>query len=227
MGAWVSVRLAVRSAVAVLLVGVAVVCTLAAVDVLRWRGQLEQGAVALEKTPRARGIWEPATLLPAPLSRGLLGVGDDVAFDRALQQYRIMTTRGGNFGGDGSTASVARAGSELAQAELTLERLAHGSLPARLRSRAQLLHAILLNQQLGLAGTSPRFRLQRVADDFATAIRTDPTNGAAKYDLEQVLTLNAILARAVAADIPLKGSPIGTSRGSGGSPGSLLGGGGF
>jgi hypothetical protein len=227
MGTPVTVRHALRSVLAVLLLGAAVVCALAAIDVLHWRSHVERASVALETSPRDRGIWEPRTLLPRAVSRGLLGLGDDVAFDRALQRYRILAARSGNLGGDRTAVSVARAGTELAQAELELERLGHGSLPAELRSRVQLLHSILLNQQLLLAGASAAFRLQRVADDIAAAIRTDPANGAAKYDLEQGLTLNAVLRRAVAADIPLKGSPTGTARGTGGSPGSLLGGGGF
>ena len=85
-----TLRLALRAVAGLAAVALAVVLALAATDVLRWRGQTARASVELDARSYDPHIWAPRTVLPVGLSEWLLGTGDDVAFGRGLQLFRLL-----------------------------------------------------------------------------------------------------------------------------------------
>ncbi len=222
----------IRTAAATFLAGIAVVSALAARDVLAWRGQTAHADVAIASFSPDLGVWRPHTWLPAEASAWLVGAGDDVEFGQALQHFQVF--RGPQQWGLFVTNGVndqpnvfARRTLELAQLEFTFDQIANSSRSAELRSRARQLHAILLYQHLILQGGDAKTTLERTIADFTDAVRLDPGNATAKYDLEGLLYLYKPLSHGVPPPLLRQKSSAGLQGGSGGSPGSSGGAGGF
>jgi uncharacterized membrane protein YgcG len=211
-----------RVAGAVALLALAVVLTLLAVDVLGWRGQNDRAAVGVAAASPDLGIWQPSTIFPVAWSQSLLGTEDDVRLGQAIQRFQLVRAGGPDaFAQNNRRAAVA-------EAELELDRLATAAETARARSQARTLHAILLYSQLRDQTADPLIPLLRMSDELRKAVRTDPGNAAAKYDLEAILNVVAPLGAAAAqADLPEKGANKGSRVGGGGSGGSVSSGGGF
>jgi hypothetical protein len=168
------------AAMVVALAAAAFLAVLAA-DVLRWRGQLQRADLRFRAVPGDTRVWEPDTRLPVSWSRGLLGLSDDVAFRRALQRFRL--------GRPGEPARDAHDVAVRSEADLALRGVADDETSPDRRSRALLLSGVL--QLEDARGNGPRggASLRRALDSFRGAIRTDPANEDAKYDLELVLRL--------------------------------------
>ena len=211
----------VRVAVIAALVAAAVMLALVGRDALTWRDQTDKAGIAVAASSPDLSVWEPSTVLPTGVSRWLLGAGDDVSFGRALQRFQLLRTGGG----DSFFRRNRRA--ELAQAELDLDQLAATAKTARARSLARTLHGILLYGQLRTQ-TDPLTLFQRVTEEFRKAIHADPSNAAAKYDLNAILgVFTPVAIAATQGDIPEKGAQSGSHTGAGGSAGNITGGGGF
>jgi hypothetical protein len=222
----------IRAAAATLLAAIGIVTALAARDVLSWRGQTAHADVAVASFSPDLGIWRPHTWLPAGASEWLVGAADDVAFGQALQHFQLF--RGHKQWGLFVTNGVnddpnvfARRTLELAQLEYTFEQIANSPRSAELRSRARQLHGILLFQHLILQGGDAKTTLERTIGDFTEAVRLDPGNATAKYDLEGLLYLYKPLANGQPPSLLKRKSSTGLDSGGGGSPGSSAGGGGF
>ncbi len=224
-----TVRLALRGIAAVVALAAAVLLVLAAVDVLAWRGQSDRAGLALDARSDDPHIWQPGTVLPVGVSEWLVGASDDVAFGRGLQRFqalrRIPSNAGAASGGAYQANQVA-----IAETQLALEKLAQKPLPRRLRSRAQELSAIAQFEHL-ITGTSSLSSqtapLEQTQLALARAIRTDPENDAAKADLEQLFRLYAQVLHVAPEELRLHPNKTGSKTGAGGSPGNLLGGGGY
>jgi hypothetical protein len=189
--------------------------------VLAWRDQTDKAAIAVAASSPDFGVWQPSTLLPTGVSRWLLAAGDDVALGHALQRFQLLRTGGG----DGFFRQNRRA--ELAQAELDLDELASTAKSARARSVARTLHGILLYGQLRQQ-TDPLTVFRRVTEEFRKAIHADPSNAAAKYDLNAILgVFTPVVLAATQGDVPEKGAQSGSHTGAGGTAGNITGGGGF
>ena len=211
----------VRVAVIAGLVAAAVGLGLIGRDVLAWREQTDKAAIAVAASSPDFGVWQPSTWLPTGVSRWLLASGDDVELGRSLQRFQLLRTGGGNaFFRQNRRA-------ELAQAELDLDQLASSAKSARARSVARTLHGILLYGQLRQQ-TDPLTVFRRVTEEFRKAIRADPSNAAAKYDLNAILgVFTPVAIAATQGDLPEKGSQTGSHTGAGGTAGNVTGGGGF
>src|SRR3954451_8212057 len=172
----------VRALATCALAGVGAVLALAGRDVLAWRGQTQKAEIAVARFSSDLGVWQPDTWLPTGVSRALLGTGDDVAFGRALQRFQVLRR-------DGEQSLGANNGIDLANVELTLDQIARSHDRADVRGRAQQLHAILLFHQLLLQGLDAKTVLERSIPDMQRAVRIDPSNATAKYDLEALLYL--------------------------------------
>jgi hypothetical protein len=223
---------AIRAAIVAFLVCIGVVSALAARDVLAWRGQTARADVAITAHSPDLGVWRPHTWLPAGISEWLVGTGDDVEFGQALQHFQAFRgdKQWGLFvanGANGDANTFARRTLELAQLELQFDQLARSSRPADLRSRARQIHGILLFQHLILQGNDAKTTLVRTIADFTDAVRLDPENATAKYDLEGLLYLYSPLSNGEPPPLPNKQSNTGPNSGGGGSPGSSGGAGGF
>jgi hypothetical protein len=152
---------AVRVGGVAVLAAVAVLASLLAVDVGAWRNALAHG----DRTPSTRLGGTAETLL---------GTADDVAYRRALRLYRAAATVPRQL--DTAVERQTRA----AEAETALAGPV-ASTDATRASQARTLLGILA--------------FDRSADtaiaDFTDAVRADPGNEAAKYDLELLLRLTA------------------------------------
>jgi hypothetical protein len=221
----------IRAAAAAVLACIGIVSALAARDVLAWRGQTAHADVAVASFSPDLGVWRPRTWLPAAVSEWLVGAGDDVAFGQALQHFQVFRghRQWGLFVANGvndDPTVFAHRTLELAQLEFTFDQLARSSPSAELRSRARQLHGILLFQHLILQGGDAKTTLERTIADFTEAVRLDPANPTAKYDLEGLLYLYKPLSNGEPPPL-LKRKGTGPDSGGGGSPGSSPGAGGF
>jgi hypothetical protein len=210
----------VRAGATCVLVGVGVVLALAGSDVLAWRGQTQTAETAVERYSSDPRVWKPSTVLPAGVSKWLLGTGDDVTFGRALQRFQRLRR-------NGEQSLSANNGIELANVELTLDEIVHSHDRAEVRGRAQQLHAILLFHQLLLQGIDAKTALERSIADFQQAVRIDPSNATAKYDLEALLYVYRPIAQGEAVPLVRHKSNRGQDSGGGGSPGATQQAGGF
>jgi hypothetical protein len=155
----------VRLAAAALLVAVAVLAALLAGDVHNWRSALTQGDAIYSVTP-GQATWTPSTTLGGT-ARALLGTKDDVAYRRGLQLYAVAA----------ATPKRLDTAVELQ----TLRAKAQTALAGTHTSQADVLLGILAFDASADTATA----------DFANAVRADPTNAAAKFDLELMLRLTA------------------------------------
>lgn len=168
---------AVRVGLALLLAAVAVLAALLVLDVRSAQRALEQGDALYTVAP-ARATWTPATALGSVSGR-LLGTGDDLAWRRALQLYAVAAATPNRL----DTAVELQ--SRRSQAEDALAGVAHGPHA----SEAETLLGILAFEQAA-SGSGPGGADAATAN-FTDAVRADPANTAAKFDLELILRLTA------------------------------------
>jgi len=163
----------------VALVGAAAVLVAFAADALRWDRTMRDDDVAY--AAGADATWSPSTLLPAGLSRSALGLGDDVEFRGAVDQFWESDPRAPLQAFTDVTRRTA--------AERRLARLLESDdSPARRSMLATLRGAFLLEE----ARNSPVQRhvfLRRAIEQFERAAQLDPANADALFDLELALKL--------------------------------------
>jgi hypothetical protein len=165
----------------VLLVALAVVLALGAVDALRWRGAVERDDVTFIASRGRPGLWRVDTLLPRDPVRRALGVRDDLAYRRAVQRFLL-----------GRPNQQARDQHDLAvraQADFELARVGPAGGSAEARSRAATLRGALAFEEARSSGPRSAAAIQRSLEQFREAIGLDASNEQAKYDLELVLRL--------------------------------------
>lgn len=193
----------------VALLALAVLLALLAADVLRWQRQLERGDVRFASATGEVGMWTPGAVLPAGISRALLGVGDDVAFRKAVQRFWLSRPR-----------EPIRRFADItlrSGAERELAR-AFGSDSSRERrsALANLRGALALEEARGTP-VQEAVLLRRAAASFRQAVALDGENDDAKLNLELTLRL---LRRAAAgpggggggrAETPASGAGAATS----------------
>ena len=152
-----------------------------AADVLRWQRHLEASDVRFALAAGAADTWMPDTLLPAGLSRTLLGVEDDVAFRRALTDFRLSQPR-----------------KPLRQfSDVTLRSAAEASIATALRhdvsseQRALLanLRGVLSLEEARGVELQRSVLLRRAAANFRQAIDAQGGYDDAKFNLELSLRL--------------------------------------
>ena len=73
--------------VAALLLGLAAVFALLAADVRSWQGTLRRDDVRFDATHPVQGLWRSPSTLPGDPAYQLLGLGDAIAYRRALQNF--------------------------------------------------------------------------------------------------------------------------------------------
>jgi len=168
---------AMKIAGAAVLIAVAVFAALLAGDVRSVPIAFTQGDAAYAVTPH-RATWVPSTRLGGAAT-DLLGAGDDIAFRRALRLYRITE----------STPNRLDTAVELqtlrSQAETALSASAHGPHASQAET---LLGILAFGESAAGAGSNGA---DAAISDFSNAVRADPTNLAAKFDLELMLRLTA------------------------------------
>lgn len=183
------------------LVLVAATLALLGTDVLRWRGHLERADVALAAGARDQGIWRPDTVLPAGVGERLLSAGDDVTFRRAVQDFRFRRSVSVDERRRGA------GGERRSSVDVALVRAAVGSAAPELRSQARTFHGVLVVEEVRSTEVPPEIFLRRALADFQEAARLDPSNEAAKENVELVLRILATVQRVRAGRLPAGAGP--------------------
>ena len=160
------------------LVALAVLVALLAADVRSWRGTIAEGDAVFAAAP-ARATWTPSIRLGG-LSGHLLGVGADLELRRALQLYALAVGQRQRLD-NALEVQTARA---QAMDALTTEAL---DADGQRASQAQTaLGALTFGSSSQGSGTA---QIDASISDFTDAIRSDPDNALAKFDLELLFRL--------------------------------------
>lgn len=168
------------AASALLLTGVAVVLLLLAVDVRRVDASFRASDLAYREQPGKNELWRPRRILPFDAAGRMLGVGDDVAFRRGVRLFRVSA-------GNPNLYLDSRFDPGRGRAQITLTRVAFSDEDGARRSRAEnFLGVIAFGSALRDQSSRETFLVNATAA-FQAAIRDDPENGEAKYNLELAL----------------------------------------
>lgn len=167
-----------------LLAGLALVAALASAFVAREASQvgaeMRRSDAAFRAEPAREGLWEMTS--DAPGVETTLGTKDDVAFRKASRLYELLRRRGRDPYDFSARAFRA-------DAQLALARAEQAGMASTARSKAANLEAIMiLEEALGDPVNGPAL-LERSVNGFRRALRIDPTNEEAMFNLELVLRL--------------------------------------
>ena len=172
---------------AAVLIVLAVLAALLASDIRAWQSTLRDDDALAASAPAAV-TWNAPTHLGSTAER-LLGVGDDVAARRAIALYLR------NAHVQARLDNARQVALERSRTEQALARVARSSTGARASLAETLLGVLVFND---VAPSTDPFEPTAAIDmsqaqasvaDFRDAVRTDPTNADAKYDLELALRL--------------------------------------
>jgi hypothetical protein len=201
---------ALRVVGAVVLVAVAVFAALLAADLRAWPLALERGDASAVVSPR-HATWTPSTHLGG-LAGSMLGVGDDVALRHGIALYREVTGQREFLNNELDVESLR----ELA------ERVLGGpaaSADSSIASQARTLLGILAFGASARGGGGASQTEAAIAD-FSDATTLDPSNTAAKFNLELLLRLSAAEGSRKQSSATTGFGSTGRHAGAGGSPGS-------
>jgi hypothetical protein len=175
-----------RLAAGAALLAVAVVALLLAGDLRRRADAVRTGDARLAAGQRAS--WHASATLPGDPALRLLGVGEELAF-RAEVQRAVAVRQAGEGFDNGRSESRDRAELEALLADHA------GSGDARLASAADNLAGILAYDDTRTRGVAAGAPIDVSVAAFGDAIRRDPANDDAKFNLE--LLLQRLVAKGV------------------------------
>ncbi len=184
----------VRIVLALLALFTALVLVLVAIDVGRWRDQIDRGD---RIGPLANVRWRPSTIVPFDPAARIVQLGDDIALRQAIHDFLVARHTGEGFD-NGEQRTVRQ---DVAQA--ALEEVILSGSPPQVAQADVLLGVLAFDRSATLGGTADPGAQSVQA--FTDAARLVPSDTAAKFDLELVL-------RAL--------TPVGTRPGSNPSAGS-------
>ena len=164
---------------ALVLLVLAAVLALFAADVRAWQGTFTRGDLGFRAQRSRIGFWRSPSVLPGDPARDVLGLGDALAYRRALQLYWFSTV-------GASTGGQADLGATRAAAETQLQELmATAATPEERSTAANLLGVLTVTTPE--ASATQRLEIATAKRYFTQAIVEDPTSYAAKLNLELVL----------------------------------------
>lgn len=163
----------------VALIALAALLVALAADVLRWDRTLRDEDVAY--AAGAEAAWAPNTLLPAGVSRSLLGVEDDVELRETVQQFWKSEPR--------APLQVFTDVTRRTAAERRIARLAEQESNASRRSVLATLRGALLLEEARNSPVQRHVFLRRAIEQFQRAAELDRANADAVFDLELALKL--------------------------------------
>jgi len=146
-------------------------------DLRGWDRTLAEGDGGFARHP-ADARWSASSWLPGDPVRDALAVDDDLRLRRAVQAYVIAAgTRPGLD--NGARQARTRTTAEIALADVT----ANGS-PTQASQAGNLLGVLVATADRAPDAAATE---DRAGETFGTAIRADPENADAKYNLELIL----------------------------------------
>ena len=165
----------------VLAAAAAVFLLVLATDVRKWQTQLAADDARFQAYPASEDLWQISTILPERVSRVFLGTGDDMRYRHAANSF--FFARPYRRGHQLPELDAARG-----EAQIILARL-FADEKDRVR-RAQvgnfygaLSLAVLQHQDLEQRAST----LEAAVATLQEAVRLDPTNDEAKYNLESAI----------------------------------------
>lgn len=162
------------------LLALALLAALVARDAAAVQRGFDRSDLAFEAQPAAERLWKIDTRLP--YATRAFSIEDDLLYRRALRAFAVDARRGENPYDFERPAFRAEAQATLGAAE-------RSSLPAPLRSKAASLQGVLSFDE-GIADpVNGPMLVGRSIEEFRRAVRIDPGNEEAKYNLEFLLRL--------------------------------------
>lgn len=174
--AWPIARKALPIVVLVLL---AVAAALVARDAAAIHRGFEGGDLAFKAQPAAERLWKIDTRLP--YAKEAFGVDDDLVYRRALRAFAVDARRADNPYDFSRPAFRAEAQATLSSVERSPD------LGPPLRSKAASLQGVLTFDEAIADPVNGPTLIRRALGDFERAVRIDPANEEAKYNLEFLL----------------------------------------
>jgi hypothetical protein len=180
-------------------------------DVLHWRDAVSRGDAAFARDPSS-AVWRPSTVLPSRLTRSLLGLGLALRFRAAEQSFAAVRAAGEGYD-NGLSESRTRG-----EVEGALSDIARSS-DRTIASQAANLLGILAFVDATRSGPVAPAPVDQSVADFQAAVRLDPTNADAKFNLERLL--HELIAHGVR--VGPNAAPGGPTKGHQGAAGGLPG----
>jgi hypothetical protein len=161
----------------------AAVLVLVALDARAWQRRITRDDLSFRAQHAHTGLWRSPAVLPGDPARALLGLAEPLAYRRALQGYWLSTVSLDLV--LGRDHAPERFATQAALQGL----LASGRSPVERSTAANLLGVLTVTTPASDTATQQQ-TLDRAAGYFQQAIQDDPTNYAAKLNLELVLRLS-------------------------------------
>ena len=158
----------------------ALVSALVARDAAAVQRAFDRSDVAFEAQPAAERLWKVDARMPL-VERGL-AIEDDLMYRRALRAFAVDARRAENPYDFSRPAFRAEAQATLGAAE-------RSELAAPLRSKSAMLQGVLTFEESIADPVNGSNLVRQALEDFTRAIRIDPSNEEAKYNLEFLLRL--------------------------------------
>jgi len=171
--------IALRAGAAAVCIGAAVMLVLLALDARAWSSRLPADDLRYRRDASASKLWSPHELSPFGIDRMVLGLGDDIAYRRALREFRIGRPLEPVFTTAATTHRV--------QAQIALtDVMATPGQATRASQAANLLG--VLGFAMATQDTAQRETfLNNAITAFRQAIALDPGNDDALFNLEYAL----------------------------------------
>jgi hypothetical protein len=161
----------------------ALLLVVVAVDVQRWQHRLSEDDVRFRTDPTAADLWRAKAAVPGDPARRLLGLGDDVAYRRVLRSYYLARPRANPF--EHARIELARGEAQIKLTDL----IAEEQNARRMSQEQNLLGALALAVAPRQEAEQRLASFESAVGYFRDAIRLDPTNEDAMYNLEGTLEL--------------------------------------
>lgn len=172
-------RQAVPLFAGVVLLGLATVLVLFALDVRAWQGRFTEGDLRFRAQRSHVDLWRSPAVLPYDPARSVLGIGDALQYRRAVQLF-WFSTAGASTGGKADLAATR------VSAETDLQKLVLTAATRQERSNASNLLGVMTVEAPENSATQKE-EISTALRYFAQAVRIDPTNYDAKLNLELLL----------------------------------------
>ena len=165
-----------RLIAAALALVLAALLALLAADVRSWRDTMRADDLRFQLSSATAADWDTSTLLPSGVARNVLAVDDDRELRRGVAAFRAADRA------RGFSRSRVRGAAEASLADVA----ASSDAPAHASQAFDLLGILAFSDSTSGRRATP---VERSLAAFDNAVRRDPGNTAAKYNLELLLRL--------------------------------------
>lgn len=171
--------IAIRAGAAAVCLAAAVILVLLAIDSRAWSSRFPADDLRYRRDASAPKLWSVGELSPFGLDRKLLGIRDDLAYRRALREFRLGRPLEPVFTTAATTHRV--------QAQIALTDVVatprHASRASQAANLLGVLGFAMATQDVGQRATF----LNNAVTAFRQAIALDPSNDDALFNLEYAL----------------------------------------